>query len=58
MMKQLAYMLARQQIFLDLDEDMEENEELTEILSNTHLNSNFLALAREVRNLLRQLHKI
>ena len=42
-------MLARQQIFLELDEDMEDNEELTEILSNTHLNNNFLALAREVR---------
>ena len=48
MMKQLAFMLARQQIFLELDEDMEDNEELTEILSNTHLNNNFLALAREV----------
>ena len=47
MMKQLAFMLARQQIFLELDET-EENEELTEILSNTHLNNNFLALAREV----------
>ena len=41
-------MLARQQIFLELDEDMEDCEELTEILSNTHLNNNFLALAREV----------
>ena len=48
MMKQLAFMLARQQIFLELDEDMEDNEDLTEILSNTHLNNNFLALAREV----------
>ncbi|CAB4037408.1 26S proteasome non-ATPase regulatory subunit 2 [Paramuricea clavata] len=48
MMKQLAFMLARQQIFLELDEDMEDNEELTEILSNTHLNNNFLALAREL----------
>lgn len=42
-------MLARQQIFLELDEEMEDYEELTEILSNTHLNNNFLALAREVR---------
>ena len=47
-MKQLAFMLARQQIFLELEEDMEDNEELTEILSNTHLNNNFLALAREL----------
>lgn len=41
-------MLARQQIFFELDEDMEDCEELTEILSNTHLNNNFLALGREV----------
>lgn len=48
MLKQLAFMLARQQIFLELDEEMEDYEELTEILSNTHLNNNFLALAREL----------
>lgn len=48
MMKQLAFMLARQQVFIELDDDMEDCEELTEILSNTHLNNNFLALAREV----------
>ena len=46
--KQLAYILGRQQIFLELDEDMEEYDELTEIMSNAHLNNNFLALAREV----------
>ena len=48
MLKQLAFMLARQQIYIELDEDMEDYEELTEILSNAHLNNNFLALAREV----------
>jgi len=46
--KQLAFILGRQQIFLELNEDIEENEELIEIMSNTHLNNNFLALAREL----------
>ncbi|KAK6191705.1 hypothetical protein SNE40_003321 [Patella caerulea] len=48
MQKQLAYLLGRQQIFLELNEDMEEYDELTEIMSNAHLNNNFLALAREL----------
>lgn len=48
MQKQLAYMLGRQQIFLELSDDVEENDELMEIMSNAHLNNNFLALAREV----------
>lgn len=47
--KQMAYMLGRQQIFLELDEDMVDSEELTELMSNSHLNNNFLALAREVK---------
>ena len=42
-------MLGRQQVYLELSDDMEEFDELTEIMSNTHLNNNFLALAREVR---------
>ena len=46
--KQMAYMLGRQQIFLELDDDIEDSEELTELMSNSHLNNNFLALAREV----------
>ncbi|XP_067655757.1 26S proteasome non-ATPase regulatory subunit 2-like [Haliotis asinina] len=46
--KQLAYMLGRQQIFLELNDDMEEFDELMEIMSNAHLNNNFLALAREL----------
>ena len=47
--KQMTYMLGRQQIFLELDEDMVDSEELTELMSNSHLNNNFLALAREVK---------
>lgn len=49
MQKQLAYMLGRQQIFLELSDDVEEYDELTEIMSNANLNNNFMALAREVR---------
>jgi len=48
MQKQLAYMLGRQHIFLELNEEIPENEELIEIMSNAHLNNNFLALAREL----------
>ena len=48
----MAFMLARQQIFLELDEEMEDYDELVEILSNSLLNSNFLSLAREVSNTL------
>ena len=44
----MAFMLARQQIFLELDEDMEDYDELVEIMSNSLLNNNFLSLAREV----------
>jgi len=45
--KQLAFMLGRQQHFLN---DLEENEfdEVIEIMSNAHLNNNFLNLAREL----------
>ena len=49
--KQMAFMLARQQIYLELDENMDEYDELVEIMSNAHLNNNFLSLAREVRNI-------
>lgn len=51
MQKQLAYMLGRQQIFLELSDDVEEYDELTEIMSNANLNNNFMALAREVGSL-------
>lgn len=47
-MKQLAYMLGRQQVYLELNDDIEEYDDLTENMSNTHLNNHFLALAREV----------
>lgn len=46
--KQMAFMLGRHGVFLELNEDVEEYEDLTEIMSNVQLNSNFLALAREV----------
>lgn len=47
--KQMAFMLARQQIYLELDENMDDYDDLVEIMSNAHLNNNFLSLAREVR---------
>lgn len=47
--KQLAFMLGRQQIFLTLeDKDCSNSEDLSDIMSNVHLNTNFLALGREV----------
>lgn len=48
--KQMAFMLGRHGMFLELNEDVEDYEDLTEIMSNVQLNSNFLALAREVRD--------
>ncbi|XP_066587584.1 26S proteasome non-ATPase regulatory subunit 2 [Prorops nasuta] len=46
--KQLAFMLGRQQIFLDLQESTVEYDDLVEIMSNSHLNNHFLNLAREL----------
>uniref|UniRef100_A0A3P9P0Q2 26S proteasome non-ATPase regulatory subunit 2 n=2 Tax=Poecilia TaxID=8080 RepID=A0A3P9P0Q2_POERE len=46
--KQMAFMLGRHGVFLELNEDVEDYEDLTEIMSNVQLNSNFLALAREL----------
>lgn len=46
----MAFMLGRHGMFLELNEDVEDYEDLTEIMSNVQLNSNFLALAREVRD--------
>lgn len=46
--KQMSFMLGRHGMFLELNEDVEDYEDLTEIMSNVQLNSNFLALAREV----------
>jgi len=48
MKKQLAYILGRMQRFIELPDEMDEAEELQEIMSNSHLNTNFLALAREL----------
>jgi len=55
--RQLAFMLARQQVFIDFDNpvgnyendiDDEEREVLRELMSNSRLNGNFLNLAREL----------
>uniref|UniRef100_A0A6I8RHK2 26S proteasome non-ATPase regulatory subunit 2 n=1 Tax=Xenopus tropicalis TaxID=8364 RepID=A0A6I8RHK2_XENTR len=46
--KQMSFMLGRHGVYLALNEDVEEYEDLTEIMSNVQLNSNFLALAREL----------
>jgi 26S proteasome regulatory subunit N1 len=46
--KQLAFMLGRQQICLELDEGVQDSEDLAEIMANAHLNNHFLNLAREV----------
>lgn len=45
--KQLAFMLGRQQICLELD-GSKDDDDLIEIMSNTHLNNYFLSLAREL----------
>ncbi len=47
--KQLAFMLGRQQVFLELEDgECEDGDDLVDIMSNVHLNNSFLALAREV----------
>ncbi|XP_062558482.1 26S proteasome non-ATPase regulatory subunit 2 [Armigeres subalbatus] len=46
--KQLAFMLGRQQIFLELPEGSNDYDDLMEIMSNSHLNNHFLNLAREL----------
>ncbi|GFN96227.1 26S proteasome non-ATPase regulatory subunit 2 [Plakobranchus ocellatus] len=46
--KQLAYMLGRQQISLELHEMMDDREDLREIIANGQLNQHFLTLAREL----------
>ncbi|EDV52429.1 26S proteasome non-ATPase regulatory subunit 2 [Drosophila erecta] len=48
MQKQLAFMLARQQICLELDESVSDYDDLMEIMSNANLNKHFLNLAREL----------
>ncbi|XP_044744488.1 26S proteasome non-ATPase regulatory subunit 2 [Coccinella septempunctata] len=46
--KQLAFMLARQQIFLEITDVLPEHEDLVDIMSNCHLSNHFLNLAREL----------
>lgn len=46
--KQLACMLARNQIFIEIDENVQDYDDLLEIMSNAHLNHHFLNLAREL----------
>jgi len=46
--KQLAFMLGRHQFYLELSEDRDDYDDLTEIMSNSHLNNHFLNLAREL----------
>jgi len=46
--KQLSFILGRQQIFLELNDEMDEYDDLVEIMSNSQLNHHFLALAREL----------
>ncbi|CAL1538285.1 unnamed protein product [Lymnaea stagnalis] len=48
MKKQLAYMLGRQQISLELSEMMDDRDDLREIIANGQLNQHFLTLAREL----------
>ena len=42
-------MLGRQQLYLELNDETDESDDMTEIMSNAHLNQHFLALGREVR---------
>lgn len=46
--KQLAFMLGRQQVLIELPEGFNNSEDLTEIMSNSLLNTHFLNLAREL----------
>jgi len=46
--KQLAFMLGRHQFYLELSEDRDDYDDLTDIMSNSHLNNHFLNLAREL----------
>ncbi|MPC68751.1 26S proteasome non-ATPase regulatory subunit 2 [Portunus trituberculatus] len=43
---QVAFMLGRHQVFLELPEEMDDYEDFTEILSNSHLNTHFLSLGQ------------
>jgi 26S proteasome regulatory subunit N1 len=46
--KQMAFLIARQQIFLDLPTETEEEQEIAECLNNTKLPEHFKSLAKEL----------
>ncbi|XP_019869453.2 26S proteasome non-ATPase regulatory subunit 2 [Aethina tumida] len=46
--KQLAFMLGRQQIYIEIPDTTPEYEDLIEVMANCHLNNHFLNLAREL----------
>jgi len=46
--RQLAFMLGRQQFYLELPEETEDYDDLNDIMSNVQLNNHFLNLAREL----------
>lgn len=46
--KQLAFMVGRQQLSLELNSDLPDKSDLTIIMSNTHVNDHFHSLAREL----------
>ncbi|KAF5289566.1 hypothetical protein FQA39_LY15013 [Lamprigera yunnana] len=46
--KQLAFILGRQQIYIEINENTPEYDDLIEIMANCHLNNHFLNLAREL----------
>lgn len=48
MQKQLAFMLGRQQIYIEISDNTPEYDDLIEIMANCHLNNHFLNLAREL----------
>lgn len=46
--KQLAYMLGRQYVGLELNDEPKDKADLTNIMSNSHINEHFNSLAREL----------
>ena len=46
--RQLAFMLGRQQFYLELPEETDDYDDLNDIMSNVQLNNHFLNLAREL----------
>lgn len=48
MRKQLAFMLGRQYVGLELNDEPKDKSDLMNIMSNSHINEHFNSLAREV----------